>query len=110
MSTTDDLWLEFLGGDPPIHCGLCGNSGVVDTVGKVATPNGVPCGVRVFCICPNGRVQKSHTEAPPHTAGEMVISDPDFDDKIQYEGVEDTHDCGCSISPTDATSIATRPR
>lgn len=84
MGTANDMWLEFLGGDPPIHCGLCGNHGIVDTIGKVSTPNGIPCGVRAFCICPNGRVMKSQ-------------SDPDFDDKLQSEGDEDTHNCGCSM-------------
>jgi hypothetical protein len=55
----DELWREFLGpeGGPhaKCHCGLCGNSGMVDTVGKVRTPARLECGVRTFCICPNGR-------------------------------------------------------
>lgn len=52
-------WLEFLG-PPGIEscCGLCGNSGVVDTRGKVFSPLGEDCGVRAFCVCPNGRVIK----------------------------------------------------
>jgi hypothetical protein len=55
----NDTWLEFLG--PPgeeLWCGLCGNSGVVDTRGKVVSPRGNDCGVRAFCLCPNGRTIK----------------------------------------------------
>ncbi len=62
MSTT---WTEFLGPDRAVdvngftvknvHCGLCGNNGILDTRGKVFTPVGLECGVRRFCICPNGR-------------------------------------------------------
>jgi hypothetical protein len=50
----NDTWLEFLG-PPGVEscCGLCGNSGVVDTRGKVYAP-----AVRAFCICPNGRAIK----------------------------------------------------
>lgn len=40
------------------HCGLCGNSGVVDTVGKIRTPAGVECGIKTYCLCPNGRAIK----------------------------------------------------
>jgi hypothetical protein len=64
----DDTWLEFLG--PPgeeFCCGLCGNTGIVDTRGKVKTPRGDDCGVRTYCICPNGRAikQLSGAELPP---------------------------------------------
>lgn len=62
MAKASDLWLEFLGGDLPgvgKHlCGLCGNTGVVDTRGRIASPVGHACGVRAFCICPNGRAWK----------------------------------------------------
>ena len=52
-----DFWIrEFLGPDGnPRHCGLCGNSGIIDTRGKVFTAAGVSCGGVFFCICPNGR-------------------------------------------------------
>lgn len=39
-------------------CGLCGNHGVVDMTGKVFSPAGVECGVKAFCVCPNGRALK----------------------------------------------------
>ncbi len=55
----DDTWMEFLG--PPgveSYCGLCGNCGVIDTRGKVTDPGGDDCGVRAYCICPNGRILK----------------------------------------------------
>jgi hypothetical protein len=57
-----DTWLEFLG--PPgveSHCGLCGNIGIVDTRGKVTSSYGDDCGVRAYCICPNGRTKKFHS-------------------------------------------------
>ena len=58
-----DTWLEFLG-PPDVQscCGLCGNSGIVDTRGKVFTPSGYDCGVRAYCICPNGRTVKAATD------------------------------------------------
>ena len=57
----DDTWLEFLGpSEHAMFCGLCGNSGVVDTRGRVKSPVGDDCGVRAFCICPNGRAAKAH--------------------------------------------------
>jgi hypothetical protein len=59
----DDTWLEFLGPrGVESCCGLCGNSGIVDTRGKVSSPVGEDCGVRTFCICPNGRVLKHHQD------------------------------------------------
>jgi hypothetical protein len=46
----DDTWLEFLG---PLGvescCGLCGNSGILDTRGAVHSPAGEDCGVRA-CV------------------------------------------------------------
>lgn len=55
----NDTWLDFLGpADAQSCCGLCGNSGVVDTRGKVVSPRGEDCGVRAYCICPNGRAIK----------------------------------------------------
>lgn len=67
----DDTWLEFLG--PPgveSYCGLCGDSGILDTRGKVRSSAGVDCGVRAYCICPNGRTIKQHLNGalPPEGA------------------------------------------
>lgn len=46
---------------PPLEkvpiCGLCGNSGRIDTRGK-AKVSGADCGVLGYCICPNGRAMK----------------------------------------------------
>ena len=39
-------------------CGLCGNHGMIDTVGKVVSPAGVECGIKVPCVCANGRAIK----------------------------------------------------
>lgn len=47
-----------LGGFTNCHCGLCGNSGVIDTRGRMRTAAGYESGVLRFCICPNGRTMK----------------------------------------------------
>lgn len=60
----DELWLEyttyvpshFVGNYIPI-CGLCGNSGFVDTTNS-AKMRGFNCGCNRPCICPNGRAHK----------------------------------------------------
>jgi len=40
-------------------CGLCGNTGMIDTRGHLRTPDGADAGgVRAYCICPNGRYAK----------------------------------------------------
>lgn len=51
-----DLWLSEFGRRG--HCCLCGNSGVIDTRGKMFTAAKYECGDIVFCICPNGRAIK----------------------------------------------------
>jgi len=56
-----DLWRDYLGGPLGGLCGLCGNSGTIDTTG-VKSPAGVECGGKFFCICPNGRSMKEHGE------------------------------------------------
>jgi hypothetical protein len=72
----EDTWLEFLG--PPGNrswCGLCGNSGVVDTRGKAVSPRSEDCGVRAYCICPNGRMRKHQSNGvlpPEEVSGRMA--------------------------------------
>ena len=61
-----ELWCEFnvevfredIGFKIPL-CGLCANSGIVDTT-TTAIWNGKPAGIKTFCICPNGRALKNH--------------------------------------------------
>src|SRR5262245_25599314 len=52
------IWLEFV---HPKHkiCGLCGSRGIIDTRGSTTTSAGVECGVRRYCICPEGRALKA---------------------------------------------------
>ena len=57
----EDLWMEFVN-EPLGVCGLCGNSGIVDTQGNAHSPRGIECGVKQPCICPNGRCVKEHGE------------------------------------------------
>ena len=60
MSVDSDLWFEFI---EKGLCGLCGNSGFLDTTKSAVSPTGVECGVRRPCICPNGRAIKAHLDA-----------------------------------------------
>jgi len=53
----EQLWEEFTVSG---LCGLCGNTGMVDT--KSVSPAGFPCGINAPCICPNGRAIKRHRE------------------------------------------------
>lgn len=39
-------------------CMLCGNSGKIDTIGRVRGPRHQNCGGKAHCICPNGRRRK----------------------------------------------------
>lgn len=75
------LWEEFLchgkfydgGRELEFHlCGLCGNTGIVDTVGKVMSPAGVVCGVKTYCICPNGRAMKPKENKKRNRKGELL--------------------------------------
>lgn len=61
-----DLWrAEFVRAD---LCGLCGNSGTIDTRG-VRSAAGVLCGDQFFCLCPNGRaIKKAYRAADADTA------------------------------------------
>ena len=55
----DNFWMEFI--NPATHCcGICGNTGVIDTRERVFTPANTETGIRAFCICPNGRGLKEH--------------------------------------------------
>lgn len=49
-------WLRFFA--PFGHCSLCGNSGKIDTRGKVHTSAGRECGDLTYCICPNGQTMR----------------------------------------------------
>ena len=40
-------------------CGLCGNSGTVDTRYSAKNPQGSPVGIKTFCFCPNGQVNRT---------------------------------------------------
>ena len=36
-------------------CGLCGNTGIIDTSQTAISPSGIKSGGTFYCICPNGR-------------------------------------------------------
>lgn len=62
-----DLWFEFdvevtrPDGLKITVCGLCGNTGMVDTT-STAKCFDKPAGIKTFCICPNGRLMKKHNK------------------------------------------------
>lgn len=37
-------------------CGLCANTGIIDTTETAISPKGIKSGGKYFCVCPNGRV------------------------------------------------------
>ena len=39
-------------------CGLCGNTGIINTKNSAFTPRGESVGREFYCICPNGRSMK----------------------------------------------------
>lgn len=41
------------------HCGLCGNSGIINTFG-IRTVGGVHVGGRFWCLCPNGQKMREN--------------------------------------------------
>ena len=65
------LWLdEFRSPDGQL-CGLCGNSGWLDTRG-VRSAAGVPCGILRPCICPNGRQLAGRAPSAAELIGPLV--------------------------------------
>jgi hypothetical protein len=52
------LWQEFTSDRSSVLCGLCGNSGMIDTRPTAKGPTGLKCGIYRPCICPNGRATK----------------------------------------------------
>ena len=59
MKTIKQIWLaEFLNKSV---CALCGNSGYVDTRGKINVA-GTDFGIKTYCICPNGRSIKKQED------------------------------------------------
>jgi hypothetical protein len=49
-----EVKIEGIGG----YCGLCGNTGLIDTRNSAKTPRGQQCGGVFPCVCPNGRAIK----------------------------------------------------
>lgn len=72
-------WMEFLvkveGEEGPQNvCGLCGNTGELDTTGNTRDPSGqIRVGVRAHCVCPNGRKLKV-SQGKKKWGGNSVLS------------------------------------
>ena len=57
-----DFWLDNYRNLEKDLCGLCGNTGMIDTTNSAVSPMGIKAGGRYFCICPNGRAMKEMSE------------------------------------------------
>ena len=87
--TPANAWGEFetfqkvdhLPGHKIPFCGLCGNTGTIDTIGITKTPQGKPCGIRAFCICPNGRAMKKGWFRDKKWGGTSVLAHEGFGEK-----------------------------
>ena len=40
-------------------CGLCGNSGIIDTRGRAITGAGLDVGIKTYCLCANGQAMRT---------------------------------------------------
>lgn len=54
--SVEDYWAKYYA--PKNLCGLCGNTGSIDTTG-IKTPAGCEVGGKWWCICPNGQTYRN---------------------------------------------------
>ena len=52
-------WLTHYLNEAVGLCGLCGNTGLIDTRGIAISPAGVHAGGLHFCLCPNGQIRRA---------------------------------------------------
>ena len=60
-----DFWIEnYLNSEvaPGGLCGLCANTGKIDTTATAVSTKGLLAGGVYFCLCPNGRALKESSE------------------------------------------------
>ena len=57
MMELTNYWLDHYVGASGL-CSLCANTGIIDTRG-MRSPDGVECGARNYCICPNGQAMRA---------------------------------------------------
>ncbi len=50
-----DYWEKHYIDKTGNHCGLCGNSGIIDSTKTAKLFSGRNVGGKFYCICPNGR-------------------------------------------------------
>lgn len=53
-----EYWLEHYLNVVVGLCGLCGNTGLIDTRGRAVSPAGVDAGGIHYCVCPNGQTRR----------------------------------------------------
>ena len=51
------IWTEFLNPQYKV-CGLCGNTGIINTSNSATSMAGIRTGGLHYCVCPNGRTLK----------------------------------------------------
>lgn len=83
-----EVWEEFLHPDQQI-CGLCGNSGYIDTRNRVRSPIGKDCGIKTYCICPNGRSIKKQMEGKVFIVGPSMEIEGMDDPQVSYHRYEE---------------------
>lgn len=70
-----NMWLMYLDQKHAL-CGLCGNTGIINTLGSAISPAGIMCGVSKPCICPNGQARlRAASQEQPQTPREGGESD-----------------------------------
>lgn len=57
--TVTQYWLRHYTSSKAALCGLCGNTGQIDTRATAISPAGVRAGGLYFCICPNGQTRRA---------------------------------------------------
>jgi len=63
-----DFWLNNYVNKEYALCGLCGNTGIINTTNSAVSPAGIKCGGKYFCVCPNGRVIKEQKARAANTS------------------------------------------
>jgi hypothetical protein len=88
LSFSEALALQDEFVHPTLHlCGLCGNSGMIDTRGRAISGAGVDAGIRAPCICANGRALKHARDAgkPKLKAETYWVSWEDTNEQLPTE-------------------------
>ena len=93
------LWMEFVSPISNILCGLCGNTGEVDTRKSAASPTGMRCGMKTFCLCPHGPSREKGRGSTKKSSEVMMQYQSKINTGSSTRAVTGT----CSIRPSIAS-------